>query len=205
MRMQEKISCMGRVLIAADQGFSSFSAFSAFFLSLQVTSGKAKRVSASGSANAGPPAQPSLFSHSATPRDKGGRRRSAGTKLPPLLFILYALFSILYTLYLTRTCRSTSRANLFDDIITSQHFQPSHIQEIFPTGCAPNMPKSLAKVHKKISKKTKGNISSLHENSRDSQRLRRAGARDDKLARLSKARSKANQPHSQCWSPVHME
>ncbi|MCJ1297342.1 hypothetical protein MMC08_000128 [Hypocenomyce scalaris] len=59
------------------------------------------------------------------------------------------------------------------------------------------MPKSLAKVHKKISKKTKGNISSLHENSRDSQRLRRAGARDDKLARLSKARSKANQPHMQ--------
>ncbi|KAI9877458.1 MAG: hypothetical protein M1830_003842 [Pleopsidium flavum] len=58
------------------------------------------------------------------------------------------------------------------------------------------MPKSLAKVHKKISKK-RGNMSSLHENSRDSQRLRRAGARDDKLARLSTARAKINQPHMQ--------
>lgn len=61
------------------------------------------------------------------------------------------------------------------------------------------MPKSLAKVHKQISKKTKGNISSLHENSRNSQRLRRAGARDDKIARVSKARAKANQPHSLYW------
>ncbi|KAA6411528.1 MAG: hypothetical protein FRX48_04808 [Lasallia pustulata] len=59
------------------------------------------------------------------------------------------------------------------------------------------MPKSLAKVHKQISKKTKGNISSLHENSRNSQRLRRAGARDDKIARVSKARAKANRPRLQ--------
>ena len=57
------------------------------------------------------------------------------------------------------------------------------------------MPKSLAKVQKKISKK-KGNITSLHENSRDSQRLRRAGARSDKLNRVATARAKANRPHS---------
>ncbi|MCJ1471662.1 hypothetical protein MMC13_000302 [Lambiella insularis] len=56
------------------------------------------------------------------------------------------------------------------------------------------MPKSLAKVQKKISKKG-ANISSLHENSRNSQLLRRASARDDKLARLSSARAKVNQPH----------
>ncbi|KAI4119918.1 MAG: hypothetical protein LQ345_000176 [Seirophora villosa] len=37
------------------------------------------------------------------------------------------------------------------------------------------MPKNLAKVQKKIAKK-KGNVSSLHENSRDARRLRRAGA-----------------------------
>ncbi|KAL8941203.1 MAG: hypothetical protein Q9216_002380 [Gyalolechia sp. 2 TL-2023] len=37
------------------------------------------------------------------------------------------------------------------------------------------MPKHLAKVQKKISKK-KGAVSSLHENSRDAKRLRRAGA-----------------------------
>lgn len=60
------------------------------------------------------------------------------------------------------------------------------------------MPKSLAKVHKKISKK-RGNINSLNENSRDAQRLRRAGARDDKLAKLSAARIKVNQPHSMSW------
>ncbi|KAI9723691.1 MAG: hypothetical protein M1812_000991 [Candelaria pacifica] len=58
------------------------------------------------------------------------------------------------------------------------------------------MPKSLAKVQKKISKK-KGSTNSLHENSRDSQRLRRAGARDDKLARVAAARAKTNQPHLQ--------
>ncbi|MCJ1483929.1 hypothetical protein MMC06_004097 [Schaereria dolodes] len=58
------------------------------------------------------------------------------------------------------------------------------------------MPKSLAKVHKKIIKKG-GNITSLHENSRDSQRLRRASARDDKLARVSAARAKVNQSYIQ--------
>ncbi|KAL9103632.1 MAG: hypothetical protein Q9187_008985 [Circinaria calcarea] len=57
------------------------------------------------------------------------------------------------------------------------------------------MPKSLAKVHKKISKK-KGSLTSLHENSRDSQRLRRASARDDKLSKVAAARIKANQPHT---------
>ena len=57
------------------------------------------------------------------------------------------------------------------------------------------MPKSLAKVQKKLSKK-KGNVSSLHENSRDAQKLRRAGARSEKLLRLATARAKANQPYS---------
>ncbi|MCJ1429195.1 hypothetical protein MMC29_007108 [Sticta canariensis] len=56
------------------------------------------------------------------------------------------------------------------------------------------MAKSLAKVQKKISKK-KRKINSLHENSRDSQKLRRAGARAEKLERMSAARAKANQPH----------
>jgi len=57
------------------------------------------------------------------------------------------------------------------------------------------MTKSLAKVQKKISKKGVS-ITSLHENSRNSQRLRRASARDDKLARVSAARNKVNKPHS---------
>lgn len=55
------------------------------------------------------------------------------------------------------------------------------------------MPVSLAKVHKKINKK-RGNSNTLNENSRDSQRLRRAGMRDGKLARVLAARMKANQP-----------
>ena len=56
------------------------------------------------------------------------------------------------------------------------------------------MPKSLAKVQKKIAKK-KGHSNSLHENSRDAQRLRRAGARSEKLDKLAAARAKANQPY----------
>lgn len=56
------------------------------------------------------------------------------------------------------------------------------------------MPKSLAKVQKKVAKK-KGNINSLHENSRDAQKLKKAGARSEKLDRLATARVKANLPH----------
>ncbi|KAH6677433.1 translation machinery-associated protein 16 [Halenospora varia] len=55
------------------------------------------------------------------------------------------------------------------------------------------MPKSLEKTRKKIAKK-KGNITALHENSRDSQRLRRAQMRDDKLIRVASARRKGDQP-----------
>ena len=47
---------------------------------------------------------------------------------------------------------------------------------------------------KKVSKK-KGNLTSLHENSRDSQSLRRAAARDDKVARATALRAKVNQPY----------
>lgn len=56
------------------------------------------------------------------------------------------------------------------------------------------MAKSLAKVQKKVAKK-KGKSNSLHENSRDAQRLRRAGARSEKLDRLAAGRAKANQTH----------
>jgi translation machinery-associated protein 16 len=55
------------------------------------------------------------------------------------------------------------------------------------------MPKSLEKTRKKIAKK-KGNITALHENSRDSQRLRRAQNRDDKLLRVASARKKSDKP-----------
>ncbi|KAI9824366.1 MAG: hypothetical protein M1819_000871 [Sarea resinae] len=57
------------------------------------------------------------------------------------------------------------------------------------------MPKSLSKVQKHIVKKRGGKATSLHENSRDSQRLRRAGARDDKIAKVSASRAKSNRPH----------
>ena len=62
------------------------------------------------------------------------------------------------------------------------------------------MPKSLAKVQKRIAKK-KGHSNSLHENSRDAQRLRRAGARSEKLDKLAAARAKANQPY--CSADPH--
>ncbi|KAI9787639.1 MAG: hypothetical protein M1839_000170 [Geoglossum umbratile] len=59
------------------------------------------------------------------------------------------------------------------------------------------MPKNLAKVQKKIRQKRGSNANSLHENSRDAQTLRRAGAREDRLARISTARAKLNRPHLQ--------
>jgi translation machinery-associated protein 16 len=57
------------------------------------------------------------------------------------------------------------------------------------------MPRALSKVQKHISKKrsSKSTGNSLHQNSRDAQRLRRAGAREDKVARLVDAAARANQ------------
>ncbi|CZS97943.1 probable TMA16 Protein putative involved in cytoplasmic ribosome function [Rhynchosporium agropyri] len=55
------------------------------------------------------------------------------------------------------------------------------------------MPKSLEKTRKKIAKK-KGNITALHENSRDSMKLRRALMRDDKLVKVASARRKNDKP-----------
>ncbi|KAA8646005.1 translation machinery-associated protein 16 [Aspergillus tanneri] len=46
------------------------------------------------------------------------------------------------------------------------------------------MPKSLQKVQKHIAKK-RGVVEALHENSRDAKRLRRASARDDRVARVN--------------------
>ncbi|KAL8663831.1 MAG: hypothetical protein Q9202_003516 [Teloschistes flavicans] len=57
------------------------------------------------------------------------------------------------------------------------------------------MPKHLAKVQKQIAKKKGVAASSLHENSRDAKRLRRAGARSEKLEKLAAARAKAYQPY----------
>ncbi|RDW78235.1 hypothetical protein BP5796_06087 [Coleophoma crateriformis] len=55
------------------------------------------------------------------------------------------------------------------------------------------MPTTVQKARKAIAKK-KGNITALHENSRDSQRLRRAQMRDDKLDRVAAARKKNDRP-----------
>jgi len=54
------------------------------------------------------------------------------------------------------------------------------------------MPSKLAKVQKHVSKKKGSKINSLHENSRDARRLRRAGASDDRVARLTAVHKKAN-------------
>ncbi|KAJ6087431.1 hypothetical protein N7467_006345 [Penicillium canescens] len=56
------------------------------------------------------------------------------------------------------------------------------------------MPVTLSKVHKQISKK-RGVVDALHENSRDAQRLRKAGARDDRLSRHSATVLRARQPY----------
>ena len=57
------------------------------------------------------------------------------------------------------------------------------------------MAKALNKVQKQISKKRVGKGSALHANSRDAQRLRAAGAREDKLSKLLSAATRANQSY----------
>lgn len=54
------------------------------------------------------------------------------------------------------------------------------------------MPSKLAKVQKHVTKKKGSKINSLHDGSRDLKRLRSAGARDDRVARLTSVREKAN-------------
>jgi translation machinery-associated protein 16 len=54
------------------------------------------------------------------------------------------------------------------------------------------MPSKLAKVQKHVAKKKGDKAKSLHEHSRDAQRLRRAGAKDDKVARMTAVREKSN-------------
>ncbi|PTU17480.1 hypothetical protein P175DRAFT_0466495 [Aspergillus ochraceoroseus IBT 24754] len=56
------------------------------------------------------------------------------------------------------------------------------------------MPKSLQKVHKHIAKK-RGVVDALHENSRDAKRLRRAGARDDRVARITAVMARGRQTY----------
>lgn len=58
----------------------------------------------------------------------------------------------------------------------------------------PGQPKSLSKVQKHLQKR-KGKTPALHENSRDSKRLRRAAGRDDKLGKLSSAKARQSQPY----------
>jgi translation machinery-associated protein 16 len=54
--------------------------------------------------------------------------------------------------------------------------------------------RSLSKIQKKISKKRGGKPpTALHENSRDAQRLRQAGAREEKLQRMWDTAARNNQ------------
>ena len=63
------------------------------------------------------------------------------------------------------------------------------------------MARSLSKVQKNISRKRQGKSKSLHENSRDARRLRQANAREEKVARLIDASSRANQVYGGQASP----
>lgn len=56
------------------------------------------------------------------------------------------------------------------------------------------MPKTFQKVTKHIAKK-RGAVEALHEFSRDARRLRRANARDDRVARVSANMSRARQTY----------
>ncbi|UKZ76333.1 hypothetical protein TrVFT333_004035 [Trichoderma virens FT-333] len=56
------------------------------------------------------------------------------------------------------------------------------------------MPSTLQKTRKHISKKRNGEVNALHEKSRDSLRLHKAGVRDQRLEKLAAARNKREQP-----------
>jgi translation machinery-associated protein 16 len=56
------------------------------------------------------------------------------------------------------------------------------------------MPNTLDKTRKRISKKRGGLPNALHEKSRDSLRLHKAGVRDQRLEKLAAARGKKEQP-----------
>ncbi|KAL4936377.1 hypothetical protein BDV06DRAFT_205157 [Aspergillus oleicola] len=57
------------------------------------------------------------------------------------------------------------------------------------------MPKSLAKVQKHITKKRGQAVDAMHENSRDAKLLRRAGTRDDRVARISATMARNRQSY----------
>ncbi|KAL4810110.1 translation machinery-associated protein 16 [Aspergillus unguis] len=57
------------------------------------------------------------------------------------------------------------------------------------------MPKSFSKVQKHISKKRGHAVEALHENSRDAKLLRRAGTRDDRVARVSATMARGRQSY----------
>lgn len=63
------------------------------------------------------------------------------------------------------------------------------------------MARTLEKTRKEIAKKKRGTIEVLHENSRDSKRLRRAQVRDDRLEKIAEARRKKDQPLRSCPPP----
>ncbi|KAM0338533.1 hypothetical protein ACHAPU_011293 [Fusarium lateritium] len=56
------------------------------------------------------------------------------------------------------------------------------------------MPTTLHKTRKAISKKRGGVVDSLHEKSRDSMRLHKAGIRDQRIEKLAASRNKKEQP-----------
>ncbi|KAL3482431.1 translation machinery-associated protein 16 [Aspergillus californicus] len=59
------------------------------------------------------------------------------------------------------------------------------------------MPKSFQKVQKHIHKKRGHAVDAMHENSRDAKLLRRAGMRDDRVARISATMSRARLSHKE--------
>lgn len=70
----------------------------------------------------------------------------------------------------------------------SINFPPPH--QTYGNVQVVKMPIRTSAIQKKVAKKRKA----IHENSRDAQRLRTAGLRDEKLARLAATRAKGYQP-----------
>lgn len=67
-------------------------------------------------------------------------------------------------------------------------------KELYLLDTSVKMPSTLSKTRKQISKKRNGVVNALHEKSRDSLRLHKAGVRDQRIEKLAAARSRKEQP-----------
>ena len=99
---------------------------------------------------------------------------------------------------MTRPPVFVPRLRLAPKIFATVKTHTLQISNVYTSSARPailafSMAKALHKIQKQVAKKRGGKPDSLHENSRDAKRLRRAGQREEKLARHRAAREKVHE------------